>query len=356
MSKNYEEREPLLRLGWSQHFQQQLSFEELGRTCPYRVVAVHRGQVILSDGTEEQALPITGKLLNEREEQRITIGDWVLLSKETGNFVRLLERLSLIQRQSSGTDKSQQLVAANVDTMFIVSSCNVDFNLSRIERYLTIAYAAEVYPIIILTKQDLSDDRQSYLKNARSLGAGIIVETINALDPTTMTELLDWCKPGQTIALVGSSGVGKTTLANSLGAKRQKTAGIREDDAKGRHTTTHRSLHPLANGAVLLDSPGMRELGLADVADGMATVFDEIEVLSRQCRFSDCQHDQEPGCAVRDAIENRELSERRMANYKKLMAEQERNRASIAERRRKDKATTRYHKSVMAEKKSKKPF
>jgi len=347
---------PLLSLGWSQRFQQQLSFEELEQTCPHRVVAVHRGQVILSDGEKEQTLSITGKLLNEREEEHITIGDWILLSRDTGNFIRLLERFSLIQRQSAGTDKSQQLVAANVDTMFIVSSCNADFNLSRLERYLTIAHASKVYPVIALTKQDLSNDPQSYLESARSLGAGIIVETVNALDPTTMTGLLDWCRPGQTVALVGSSGVGKTTLANTLGAKPQKTGSIREDDAKGRHTTTHRSLHPLSNGAVLLDSPGMRELGLADASAGVATVFEEIDALSRQCRFSNCQHDQEPGCAVRAAIEKQELSERRLTNYAKLMAEQERNAASIAERRRKDKATTKFYKSVMAGKKSRKRF
>lgn len=346
--------EALTRLGWSAQLQKQLSFEEIEQTIPCRVMSAHRGKLVLSDGEEEQVLPIVGKLLQERDQYQVTVGDWVLVSNDTGTFVRLLDRFSLIQRQSAGADKSQQIVAANIDTMFIVSSCNADFNLSRLERYLTIAYAAEVCPVIVLTKRDVADDPQSYADMARTLGANILVELINAHDPETMTGLQDLCVPGQTIALVGSSGVGKSTLANTLGAKSQKTGGIREDDAKGRHTTTHRSLHPLSNGAVLLDNPGMRGLGLADVAAGVSAAFEEIDELSQKCRFSDCQHDHEPGCAVLAAIENNELSQRRVNNYSKLMTEQERNAASTAERRKKDKDTAKFHKKVLAHKKSSK--
>jgi len=356
MVKEYEDIQALTRLGWGSKFQQQLSFEEIEHTTPCRVMAVHRGQLVLSDGEDEQVLPIVGKLLQVRDQDQLIIGDWVLVSNDTGDFVRLLDRFSLIQRQSAGTDKSQQMVAANIDTMFIVSSCNADFNLSRLERYLTIAYSAEVYPVIVLTKRDVADDPHCYADMARTLGANILVELINAHDPETMIGLQDLCAPGQTIALVGSSGVGKSTLANTLGAKPQKTGGIREDDAKGRHTTTLRSLHPLANGAVLLDNPGMRELGLAGATTGVATVFEEIYELSKKCRFSDCQHDQEPGCAVRAAIDNEQLSQRRMKNYSKLMAEQHRNAATIAERRKKDKDTAKFHKKVQAHKSSKKRF
>jgi ribosome biogenesis GTPase / thiamine phosphate phosphatase len=358
MIRNYEDHdiEVLSRLGWNALLQQQLGCEEMKQTTPYRVMAVHRGQFFLSNGKKEQALAIAGKILQEADQHQITVGDWLLVSKQSGAFVRLLERFSLIQRQAAGTDNSRQMVAANIDTMFIVSSCNADFNLSRLERYLSIAYAAEVYPVIVLTRQDISDNPQSYGDKARTLGENLFVEMVNAHDPSTISGLQDWCKPGQTIALVGSSGVGKSTLANTLGAKLQKTAGIREDDAKGRHTTTHRSLHPLVNGAVLLDSPGMRALGLADAGVGIATVFEDINELSQKCRFSNCQHDQEPGCAVKAAIENKELSQRRMRNYAKLKAEQERNTASIAERRKKEKATTRFHKKVMAHGRSNKTF
>jgi ribosome biogenesis GTPase / thiamine phosphate phosphatase len=346
----------LSRLGWSALLQQQLSSEEMEQTTPCRVMAVHRGEFFLSDGKEEQTLPIAGKRLLEGDQHQITVGDWLLVSKQTGAFVRLLERFSLIRRQSAGTGKSQQMVAANIDTMFIVSSCNADFNLSRLERYLSIAYAAEVYPVIVLTKQDISDNPRSYADKARTLGANIFVELVNAHDPSTILGIQEWCKPGQTIALVGSSGVGKSTLANTLGAKPQKIGSIREDDAKGRHTTTHRSLHPLINGAVLLDSPGMRGLGLADVGVGIETVFEEIHELSQKCRFSDCQHDQEPGCAVKSAIENKEISQRRMRNYAKLSAEQERNAASISERRKMEKATVKFHKKVQAQKDSNEEF
>ena len=342
----------LTQLGWSAQLQQQLSFEEMEQTSPSRVMAIHRGQLVLSNGEEEVVSPIAGKLLQERDQYEVTVGDWVLLSNDSSAFVRLLDRFSLIQRQSAGTDKSQQMVGANVDTMFIVSSCNADFNLSRLERYLAFAYAADVYPVIVLTKRDVADDPQSYADKAQNLGSNVLVELIDAHDPATLLGLQDLCTAGQTIALVGSSGVGKSTLANTLGATPQKTGSIREDDAKGRHTTTYRSLHALTNGAVLLDNPGMRGVGLADVGEGVAAVFEDIDELAQKCRFSDCRHDQEPDCAVRAAIESKELSQRRLNNYSKLMAEQERNAASIAERREKEKATVNFHKKVQAHKRS----
>ncbi|MCW8916897.1 MAG: ribosome small subunit-dependent GTPase A [Magnetovibrio sp.] len=345
------QNDALTRLGWNASLQQQLTLEDIEQTVPCRVSAVHRGQIIVSHGEGELTLALTGKMLQQRAEHQMTVGDWLLVSRETGAFVRQLERFSLIQRQSAGTDKSQQLIVANVDTLFIVTSCNDDFNLSRLERYLAIAYSAEVYPVIVLTKQDMSDTPQSYMDQARTLGANLIVETVNALDPTTLNVLQNWCKPGQSIALVGSSGVGKSTLANALGAKSQKTGDIREDDAKGRHTTTQRSLLPLDNGAVLIDNPGIRELGMVDAVAGLVTVFEEIAELSQNCRFSDCQHDQEPGCAVKAALEKEELSERRMKSYTKLMAEQERNAATTAERRKKEKATVKFHKKIQSQKK-----
>ncbi len=160
----------LSSLGWGVFFQEQLSSEEVEQTFPYRVMAAHRGQLILSRGEEEMSLPQTRKMLQEQGNHQITVGDWLLMSRKTGTFVRLLDRVSLIQRQSAGSDKSQQMVAANVDTLFIVTSCNDDFSLSRLERYLAIAYAAEVYPVIVLTKQDISDKPQYYAEKARTLG------------------------------------------------------------------------------------------------------------------------------------------------------------------------------------------
>jgi len=344
--------EALISLGWNAHFQQQLSPEELEQTIACRVMAVHRGQLIVSAGGEETTLELTGNRLAEQGEEQMTIGDWLLLSEVDNHFVRLLERTSLIQRQAAGTDKSIQMVAANVDTLFIVTSCNDDFNLSRLERYLALAHTAEVFPVIILTKSDTTELPDSYLDQSRSLGPDIIVEIVNALEPSTLQGVQDWCKPGQTIALVGSSGVGKSTLANALGAELQKTGAIREDDAKGRHTTTHRTLLPLRNGAVLLDSPGMRGLGLADIGVGVAATFEDVVELAQHCRYKNCLHDSEPGCAVKEAVENNLLSPRRIENYNKLVAEQEHQIRTIAERRKKEKDTAKLHKRVQSQKPS----
>ncbi|HEC01494.1 MAG TPA: ribosome small subunit-dependent GTPase A [Sphingomonadales bacterium] len=346
----------LTSLGWSAFYQQQLTSEEYETTYPCRVMAVHRGQLILSMGTEEFTLSFTGKMLQEQGDHQATIGDWLLVSRTTGAFLRLLDRKSLIKRKSAGTDNSQQLVAANIDTLFIVTSCNDDFNLSRLERYLAFAYGANVDPVIVLTKQDMCDNPMAYVTQARTLGPLIMAEAVNALDPSTLAALHVWCKPGQTIALLGSSGVGKSTLANGLGATYQKTGDIRENDAKGRHTTTHRSLLRLTNGAVLLDSPGMRGLGLADCEEGVSAVFKDIADLAQACRFKDCNHDQEPGCAVNAALMDQSLSARRLKSYNKLMAEQQYNAATIAERRKKAKAFGKLSKKSIAAKKTGQDF
>lgn len=346
----------LTPLGWGSFYQQQLSPDELDQSSPCRVMAVHRGQLILSSGEQEMTIHLSGKMLRAEGDQQLTVGDWILMSPETGAFLRRLDRKNLIKRRAAGTDNSDQLVAANIDSLFIVTSCNDDFNLSRLERYLAFAHAAEVYPVIVITKKDKCQTPEDYEARARTLGPTIMVETINARDPEKLGGLKEWCAPGQTIALVGSSGVGKSTLANSLGAELQRIGEIRKDDAKGRHTTTHRSLLPLSGGALLLDSPGMRQLGLADDGAGVEAVFEEIAELARQCRFSDCQHDREPGCAVREALENGSLSPRRASNYTKLLAEQRHYSATVAERRKKDKAMGKFHKKVKAAKKSNQKF
>jgi ribosome biogenesis GTPase len=266
-----------------------------------------------------------------------------------------LERQSLFRRKAAGTKVGEQLIAANVDTLFIVSSLNEDFNLNRIERYLSLANEAQTEPVIILSKADLCDDVESLCRQVQALDPLLMVESINCLDADEISKLEPWCGTGKTVALMGSSGVGKSTLLNTLlGGAVQQTSAIREDDSKGRHTTTGRSLHPMPHGGLLLDTPGMRELQLADCDEGVTATFSEITSLAEQCRFGNCQHDGEPGCAVQEAISRGELEARRLSSFQKLMREQAFNSATLAEKRARDKSFGKLIKAHLSDKKGRK--
>ncbi len=254
----------------------------------------------------------------------------------------------MIARKAAGDVARQQLIAANIDTLFIVSSCNQDFNLSRLERYLAVAIEARTTPIVVLTKADLCDDPIQLRQQVEQLHAGLIVEFLDARSTEQTESLRHWCRSGQTVALVGSSGVGKSTLANSLGAGELQTAGIRESDDKGRHTTTARSMHPMRFGGWLIDNPGMRELQLPSCEQGVDDLFEDVVELSRQCRFRNCQHAGDTGCALESAVEEGLLDERRLTSYLKLRSEQERNSESLAQRREKQRRLGKFYKSVQA--------
>jgi ribosome biogenesis GTPase len=243
-----------------------------------------------------------------------------------------------------------QLVAANLDSLFVVSSCNAEFNLARIERYLVLAFQARVQPVVVLTKADACDDPYDYIDRLRELAPEVPALAVNALDPASASRLLPWCGPGQTVALVGSSGVGKSTLANALADAGQATRGIREDDAHGRHTTTARSMHRLPSGAWLIDTPGMRALRLTDAAEGVEAVFGDLAELAAACRFGDCRHEAEPGCAVQAAIAAGAVPAERLARWRKLQREEGRNSASLAEQRHAARAFARMARGAMAEK------
>ncbi len=328
----------LTDLGWRPFFQQQLSLEDLDhpeQLRPARVMSVERSLVGLcfsaSDGVADAVAELELSWQQRPHEERPTVGDWVLIDANN-KLLRLLDRQSVFKRKAAGERADTQLIGANVDTLFIVSSCNADFNLSRLERYLALALDAQVTPVVVLTKADLADAR-SYLEDAASLRQHLEVIAVNSLDTTSVDPLRLWCGAGQTVALVGSSGVGKSTLLNTLiGSSVQITGAIREDDSKGRHTTTSRSLHALPDGGLVLDSPGMRELKLTDVSQGLAAVFADIDDIAERCKFKDCQHSSEPGCAVIAAIEAGELDARRLQNYRKLQREDAHNTSSIAER------------------------
>ncbi len=331
----------LSTLGWNNLFQQQLTLEDLERELiAARITEHHRSRYKLLSESGDVSLEIHKSL------PAMTVGDWILMNQDF-QFVKLLERQSLFQRKAAGSKVAEQLIASNVTSLFIVCSLNDDFNLSRIERYLAIAHEAEVEPVIVLTKADLANDVDDKMLQVQKLDPLLMIEAVNALDQAQCEQLLPWCQTGKTVAFMGSSGVGKSTLVNSLlKQETQQTGTIREDDSKGRHTTTSRSMHFMPTGAVLIDTPGMRELQLVDCADGVAETFSDVESLAALCKFSDCEHQDEPNCRVREAIESDELEERRLRNYQKLLREQQRNSATIAEQRASYKQQTKFYKTV----------
>lgn len=342
---------PLDKWGWNHYFQQQLTLDELESCSPARVIEQHKSQLVCATATDTISLPTPIHV------EPITVGDWLLLDSEQ-QFIRSLDRQSLFSRKAAGTKVQQQLIAANVDTLFIVTSLNHDFNLNRIERYLVLANEAKVEPVVVLTKIDLcksQDFVEDCITQVRKLDHMLMVIPLNGLSKDSLNELSPWCKTGKTLAFLGSSGVGKSTLSNLLlGKEELATQGIREDDSKGRHTTTFRSLHLIpeqdgGSGGLVLDTPGMRELQLANVETGLNETFSDIIELAEQCRFNDCSHQGEPGCAIQAAIENGELDERRFQNYLKLQKEEAYNSASLAERREQDRAFGKMVKSVMGE-------
>jgi ribosome biogenesis GTPase len=330
-------------LGWSPVLQAGLDPDERATAEPFRVAAVHRNGVDLL-GTGGARRIATGDALPSSE---IAVDYWLLA--DGARLVRRLERKSLIARRAAGTGVEIQLVAANLDSLFIVSSCNADFNVARLERYLALARQSEVMPVVVLTKADACREPGAFVDQARTLGAAVPVEAVNALDPASVARLEAWCGPGETVALAGSSGVGKSTLANALTGASLATRGIREDDARGRHTTTARSLHRTRAGGWLIDTPGMRALRLADAAEGIESVFDDIAALARDCRFGDCAHVGEPGCSVQAALAAGLLDPARLARWQKLARENARNSATLAGARARERERGRFFRSVKRE-------
>ena len=298
-----------------------------------------------------RVLPLPRKFV-DNDELLVTVGDWILLSAGQHLPVRLLDRFGLFRRKAAGTGRQVQLIAANVDTLFILTSADDDFNIARLERYLALAHEGSATPVIVISKADLHDDVQDLASRARALGA--LVEPVDARDPQSVAVLRSWCGAGQTVALVGSSGVGKSTLVNTLANTSLATHGVREADSKGRHTTTSRSMHRLSDGGWLLDTPGMRELQLFDVQEALHDVFAEITELAVACRYNDCMHESEPGCAVRAAIDDGRIDPDRLKRLKKLQSESFRLSASLAERRARDRSQGQLYKTIKKETKDRK--
>lgn len=313
----------LTDLGWSDPFSRQIAADTAG--TPARLTEVKRDHVIglTPDG------PLT--LVTPDATGLYAVGDWVL--HDGTRVVTRLDRTTEIARRGAGPQASRQLIAANVDTLAVVTSCNADFNVARLERYLAMTAQAGCLPLIVLTKADQSEGADDYVRQARRLSPLVTVLALDARDPADADRLAAWCGPGQTLALVGSSGVGKTTLQNHLTGVQALTRDIREDDAKGRHTTTARALRRTIAGGWLIDTPGMRELALSDASEGIDAVFADVTDLIADCRFADCAHDTEPGCAVQAAIAAGTLDPGRLERWRKLVREDAFNTETVADAR-----------------------
>jgi len=326
--------ERLGSLGLVPFFIQQLTDDRLVGERLGRVGSVQRSRSTVVCEPGERVVELSPALRKAAAVDRPVVGDWIVLDESLSRIEQVLERKSLFRRLGAGTSNEIQPVAANIDILFVVTSCNEEFKESRLERYLSLCAEAGATAVIVLTKADLVADPSDFVHRARNVQAGVAVETANALDAATLHGVRAWIDSTTTAALVGSSGVGKSTLLNTLaGHSLAATSEIREQDKKGRHTTTHRELHILPSGGLLIDVPGMRELRVAEINQSIGTVFDDIRSLAAQCRFADCGHETEPGCAVIRAIEENRIDARRLANYRKLMRENALATATLAEKR-----------------------
>jgi len=326
----------LAQLGWTSFFDDQVSARDRDLYRPVRVMAVHRGMVTVAGDRFEKMIP--SSLPDPAgSEDRPTVSDWLLIDRQTDNPVRILSRSNLFKRPAPGDDRRIQLIAANIDTLFIVTSCNQDFNVARLERYLVLSREVGVTPVVVLTKLDLAEDPEQFLNAAKALQPGLDVEIVNGKDPDSVAHLAARCGRGGTVALVGSSGVGKSTLINTLrDSDSIATQAVRDADGKGRHTTTVRQMHRLGRGLEygwLVDTPGMREFQLSDATSGLAEVFDDLAALELECRFTNCTHGAEPGCAIREAISSGTIQHGRYDRWRKLGAEDTANTENLAARR-----------------------
>lgn len=338
----------LTDLGWTDHFQTQADeIDAPDPLTPYRLTSVTRTTLHALG----EAGPMRLKLPPETSTGAFAVGDWVLADDYFAQH--RLTPFSLLQRRASGPDARAQLMAANVETLGIVTACNADFNIARLERYIAMAASADCLPLVILTRADEVDDARPLQRQVEAISPLVTAITLDARDTEEVKRLAPWCRNGQTLALMGSSGVGKTTLTNGLTGADLLTGGIREDDARGRHTSTSRQMLRTLHGGWLIDTPGMRAVPLSDASDGIEAVFGDISDLTQHCKFSDCAHESEPGCGVLAALKAGTIEQDRYLRWKKLLAEEAHNTATLAEARKKDRSRQKMYNEGKARSKAK---
>lgn len=310
--------------GWSDARQREFAPHAADGLIAGRVIVQQRGLYGLATGLGELKGEISGKLARDAGAGGYpAAGDWVAASPGAPGGLAIihhvLSRKTAFVRKAAGTSGGMQVVAANVDVAFLTASLNLDFNARSLERYLAGAWRSGAAPVVVLTKADLCADVPAVVARAQAVALGAPVHAISSLTGEGLAAVRGYLAPGKTAVLLGSSGAGKSTLVNVLaGADRMATGAIREDDGRGRHTTSHRELILLPGGGLLLDTPGMRELGLWDSDEGVSAAFEDIEALAATCRFGDCAHTNEPGCAVRAALQSGALDSDRWASFQKL--------------------------------------
>ncbi|HKG60780.1 MAG TPA: ribosome small subunit-dependent GTPase A [Pyrinomonadaceae bacterium] len=317
----------LTTFGWSQFFEVNFkSYADMGYACG-RVTLEHRNLFRVYTQFGEVLAEISGKLRHEATSRKYlpAVGDWVVIrAPERGRVMihAVLPRRTSFARKMAGSRTEEQIVGANADTVFLVTSLNQDFSLRRIERYLIIAWESGANPVIVLSKSDLCDRVAELIDEMQAVARGVPIHAVSVVTGNGFQDIAQYLRRGQTVALIGSSGVGKSTLINHLaGVERLKVQTVREHDDRGRHTTTHRELILLPAGGLVLDTPGMRELQLWDGDDSLQLVFDDIEALAERCFFSDCQHQDEPRCVVREALAAGTIDAGRYQSYEKLQKE-----------------------------------